>query len=470
MNARSSTPLMRGGPTNEDPLPPAPVVTACFGHAGIGIGSEAFRQTLLEVGADPTAPTVEEGEDHDRLLERYGTTVMRLGDRGPRSDEIPLIPRALLCDLDPRSSNLILQSYPELFGMRDKHVVTGNGGAARNWAEGRRRFLEEISQTADFAEHLEALAPEEARGYQVPFSMGGGTGSSFACTFLEKIKEQGGRNEMTASIGVLPDFGYDPVIYGTACINITMNLDYQIRYSDCPILLDNARLRDLAIEHKDQLQGQSSIVDDLQTTEQEVAWQEYREMNMVAARFLSTFTASFTRETEWDFSNYRTWLSQKPKFVIPWLIPVVPEEGGFLSKPDASVEALVQTLQEGKDAVLFDFEGEVPEGGRRDGACVLVKVKGEFTRDDRQVLKNAITERFPSINERRIIFVRIPSVETEPAGACVLLNTKSIGPRMLEFVEEAEAVWDDFKSEYVKAGLEEEEFKESVVRVINHFS
>lgn len=457
----------RGG--DDDPLPPSPVVTTCFGHAGIGIGSEAFRQTLLEVGADPKAPTINPNGDDGRILERYGTTVMRLGDKGLRSKETPLIPRALLCDLDPRSSNLILQSYPELFRMRDKHVVTGSGGAARNWAKGRRRFREEITEERDFAKHIDALAPEDARGYVVPFAMGGGTGSSFACTFLEHVKENGRGNETTASVGVLPDFGYDPVIYGTACVNITMNLDYQIRHSDCPIVLDNAQLRRLAQAYDDELADRSSIVDDLQTREQEVAWQEYREMNLVAARFLSMFTASFTRETEWDFSNYGTWLSQKPKFVIPWLIPVVPEEGGFLSKPDATAEGLMRAIEEERDALLFDFEGERPEGGRRDGACVLVKVKGEFDRDDREMLKSVITDRFPSINPRRIIFVRIPCVEHEPASACVLVNTKSIKPKLMEFVEEAEAVWDDYKQEYVEAGLEEEEFKESVVRVVNHF-
>jgi tubulin gamma len=460
---------MRGREAQDDPLPPSPVVTTCFGHAGIGIGSEAFRQTLLEVGADPKAPTLDQNEDESRILERYGTTVMRLGDPSPGSTETPLIPRALLCDLDPRSSNLILQSYPELFRLRDKHVVTGKGGAARNWAKGRERFRNEITAENDFADHLKSLAPEEARGYQVPFAMGGGTGSSFACTFLEHVEEKGTGNETVATVGLLPDFGYDPVIYGTACINITMNLDYQIRYSDCPILIDNGKLRDLAHIYDDNLSRQSSIVDDLQTREQEVAWQEYREMNLVAARFMSMFTASFTRETEWDFSNYRTWLSQKPKFVIPWLIPVVPEEGGFLSKPDASVEGLVRAIEEGHDSLLYDFEGEMPEGGRRDAACVLVKVKGEFGRDDRQMLKDVITDRFPSINERRIIFVRIPCVEHEPASACVLVNTKSIKPKLMEFVEEAEAVWDDYKPEYVEAGLEEEEFKESVVRVINHF-
>lgn len=86
---------------------------------------------------------------------------------------MPLIPRALLCDLDPRSSNLILQSYPELFRLRDKHVVTGSGGAARNWAKGRERFREEITRDEDFSKHIESLAPEQARGYRVPFATGG---------------------------------------------------------------------------------------------------------------------------------------------------------------------------------------------------------------------------------------------------------------------------------------------------------
>jgi tubulin gamma len=455
---------------DDAPLPPAPVVMTCFGHAGVGIGAESFRQALIEVGADPKAPVIRKGKDQDRLLERYGTTIMRIGQPLRAGGDMPLIPRALLVDLDPRASNLILQSYPELFALRDKHVIAGHGGAARNWAEGRRRFNIEMKEKHDLAGHLRALAPEQARGYTVPFALGGGTGSSFACTFLEEIKKHGTGTETIASIGVLPEFGYDPVIYGTACINITMNLDYKIRYSDCPILLDNKQMRKLAGAYSKELAKKSSIVDDLRTKEHSVAWQEYRDMNLIAAQFMKLFIASFTRETEWDFSNYRTWLASKPKFVVPWLIPLVPEEKGFLTTPNQTADGLLKILEDGDDAMLFDFGDEMPEGGRRDSACVLVKAKGEFTREDRATLSRVIMERFPSVKEQRIIFVRIPSLEREPASACVLVNTKAVAPRLMEYVEEAEDAWDDYKPEYVRSGLEETEFKESVIRVINHFT
>ncbi len=50
-------------------------------------------------------------------------------------------------------------------------------------------------------------------------------------------------------------------------------------------------------------------------------------MNLIAANAISMFISSFARETEWDMSNYRTWLATKrPKFAVPWAIPVLPDE------------------------------------------------------------------------------------------------------------------------------------------------
>ncbi|MCP8321662.1 MAG: cell division protein FtsZ, partial [archaeon] len=118
------------------PIAPNPVICACFGHCGIGIGAEAYRWMLMDVGADPRRPVLKGEKEQMIVLRRYGSTVLRLGVPYKKA-EIPLVPRALLIDLDPRAANLILQSYPELFTMKDKHALYGMGGAARNWAEGR---------------------------------------------------------------------------------------------------------------------------------------------------------------------------------------------------------------------------------------------------------------------------------------------------------------------------------------------
>ena len=224
------------------PLPPAPVLMTCFGHCGIGLGAESYRRLLLDVGADPLKPTLKGEKEEARVLKRYGSTILRFPNSYGGS-EIPLIPRALLIDLDPRAANLILQSYPDLFALRDKHVISGAGGAARNWAEGRSRFLKEVSVKYDMQKQLAGLSPEPVRGFTVPFAMGGGTGSSFASAFMQYIKKDTKEHATIASFGLLPEFGWDPIIFEAAAINIVMNLEHQIKYSDASILFSKRFFR-----------------------------------------------------------------------------------------------------------------------------------------------------------------------------------------------------------------------------------
>ena len=100
----------------EAPLAPNPVIIASMGHAGVGIGAEAYRWVLMDVGADPKAPVLKGEKQQLEVLRRYGSTILRFG-ASLRRGETPLVPRALLVDLDPRSANLILQSYPKLIAM-----------------------------------------------------------------------------------------------------------------------------------------------------------------------------------------------------------------------------------------------------------------------------------------------------------------------------------------------------------------
>jgi len=51
-----------------------------------------------------------------------------------------------------------------------------------------------------------------------------------------------------------------------------------------------------------------------------------------------------------------------------------------------------------------------------------------------------------------------------------MLNTKAIGPKILDIAREAEESWDSYKEEYAKWGLTTEEFKQSLMDVVHHFS
>ncbi|MGA2873988.1 MAG: cell division protein FtsZ [Nitrososphaerales archaeon] len=448
----------------EAPLAPNPIIMACMGHAGVGIGAEAFRWILLDVGADPKAPALKGEKEQLEVLRRYGGTILRFG-ASMRRGEVPLVPRALLIDLDPRSANLILQSYPDLFAMRDKHALYGLGGAARNWAEGRRRFMEEIEKKQDVQSRIKSISPEPVRGFIIPFSMGGGTGASFSSEFMRFTKTSGDLGYSTiASFGILPEFGWDPVIFGPSHVSITMSLAHQMKYSDCPVLLDNKSMRMHAQRLGDLLNKRSSIVDDL-PKQLQVGWKEYRSVNLIAAHVIAEFMSSFIRETEWDMSNYRTWLAaSKPRFVIPWLMPIVPQG-------DSNFQTIQKQMSEGNEGVLFDLEedGGKPEVGPKDSACVLVKTKGTLGAEERNFFKKVIQERY-EIEDKRIIFIKIPALQNEPASCMVLLNLHALGKHLLPYVKEAEDVWDSYKDEYGRKGLPQEEFKQAVLDITGHLA
>jgi tubulin gamma len=84
-------------------------------------------------------------------------------------------------------------------------------------------------------------------------------------------------------------------------------------------------------------------------------------------------------------------------------------------------------------------------------------------------LRRVIKERFP-MEDKRIIFIRIPCLGKEPGGALALMNNKAIGSKVLSIVKEAEEAWDGYKAEYDRWGLKQEEFKQSLINVVNHFS
>src|SRR3990172_13135346 len=140
-------------------------------------------------------------------------------------------------------------------------------------------------------------------------------------------------------------------------------------------------------------------------------------MNLIAANAISMFISSFARETEWDMSNYRTWLTTKrPKFAIPWAIPVMSEEsqwnkelmGGKLN----TMDDVITRIGKREDALLFDIdENDVRNnGGKKDSCCVLVKIRGEFDIKERETIKRIIKDKF-NIEESRMIFVKIPIID-----------------------------------------------------------
>ena len=137
---------------------------------------------------------------------------------------------------------------------------------------------------------------------------------------------------------------------------------------------------------------------------------------------------------------------------------------------------LIGSVKNGDYIELWLYKGQYinendvrDKGGPKDSCCALVKVKGEFDVKERDTLKALIKDKF-NIEDSRMIFVKIPILESEQANVTILVNTKAIGPKILEIASEAEASWDAYKEEYGKWGLTTEEFKQSLMDVVHQFS
>ena len=61
-------------------------------------------------------------------------------------------------------------------------------------------------------------------------------------------------------------------------------------------------------------------------------------------------------------------------------------------------------------------------------------------------------------------------MEGEQANITALINTKAIGPKILELATEAEESWTAYKDEYGRLGLTTEEFKQGLMDVVHQFS
>jgi tubulin gamma len=97
----------------------------------------------------------------------------------------------------------------------------------------------------------------------------------------------------------------------------------------------------------------------------------------------------------------------------------------------------------------------------------VIKCAGSVDAEEREFFKKILNEKY-GIQDKRVIFVKIPTMTNEPASALVLLNVKGTGKKLLPFVTEAEDAWDSYKDEYQNRELTHEEFKKAVIEVSSH--
>ncbi|EPX70450.1 gamma-tubulin [Schizosaccharomyces octosporus yFS286] len=212
------------------------IITIQAGQCGNQIGSQFWQQLCLEHGISP-----------DGTLENYATDgVDRKDVFFYQSDDNRYIPRALLIDLEPRVvSNILGDTYGNLYNPENILVTKNGGGAGNNWAHGYSyadRIFEDIMDMID----READGSDSLEGFSLLHSIAGGTGSGLGSYLLERLNDRFPK-KIVQTYSVFPnnqsvsDVVVQPYNSLLALKRLTLN-------ADAVVVLDNAALAHIAAD------------------------------------------------------------------------------------------------------------------------------------------------------------------------------------------------------------------------------
>jgi len=152
-----------------------------------------------------------------------------------------------LLDLEPRVINSIqTSSQRSLYNYENFYVSNHGGGAGNNWANGytqtknvEEELLEMVDREADGSDSLE--------GFVICHSIAGGTGSGMGSYMLEALSDRYGKKLLqTYSVFPNQNESSDVVVQP---YNSLLTLKRLTTNADCVVVLDNAALNRIAMDH-----------------------------------------------------------------------------------------------------------------------------------------------------------------------------------------------------------------------------
>lgn len=160
-------------------------------------------------------------------------------ENGPKNNHVP---RAVLCDLEPSSIDLVKCSCIGRLFNPDCFVM-GKSGAGNNWAKG---FFTEGAELIDCVfdtlrrqvEHCDSL-----QGFQVTHSIGGGSGSGMGSLLLRNLKDEF-PSQIINTFTVIPSTKVSETVVEP--YNAVLSLNEMIFNTDEAICFDNEALLNIA--------------------------------------------------------------------------------------------------------------------------------------------------------------------------------------------------------------------------------
>jgi len=296
-------------------MPTREVLSIAVGQCGIQVGNAIWTQYGFEHKISKDGGLSSEAKKDDK----YFTTFYEETGAGQ------FVPRQITVDLEPTVVDEVRTGpYAQLF--HPEFLLNGKEDAANNFARGHYTVGKEILDQVN--DRLRKLVDnsQNVQGFVVSHSVGGGTGSGLGALILERIAVDY-RKKSKIGFEVYPS----PKL--STCIvepyNSLLSTHWLLDHTEVSVLLDNEAVYDIC----------KSALD--------IDRPNYRDLNVVIAKVVSSMTASlrFDGELNVDLGEFQTNLVPFPRlhFMTTGLAPVI-------SAKKATHEA--QTVREITDSVM----------------------------------------------------------------------------------------------------------------------
>lgn len=215
-------------------------MTIQIGQCGNQVGTEFWNQLCTEHGISM-----------DGTCRIDGASVNMFSDRKDvffyQADDEHYVPRALLLDLEPRVINSIQTSTQRsLFNTENFFTSAHGGGAGNNWANGYTQaeaVHEELMEMID----REVDGSDSLAGFVICHSIAGGTGSGMGSYLLEALSDRYGK-KLLQTYSVFPNQSESSDVV-VQPYNSLLTLKRLTNHADCVVVLDNAALNRIAMDH-----------------------------------------------------------------------------------------------------------------------------------------------------------------------------------------------------------------------------
>lgn len=152
------------------------------------------------------------------------------------------VPRSVMVDLEPGVIDIVRGgAYGRLF--RQENFLNGVSGAGNNWAKGFYTEGQEIAVLVPDVVRKEMERCDSPQGFQLCFSLGGGTGSGLGASLLRRIQDEW-PDKILSTFAVFPS----PKVCDTVVepYNVMLSSNELINQTDQTFCIDNEALYNIS--------------------------------------------------------------------------------------------------------------------------------------------------------------------------------------------------------------------------------